>query len=384
MPSGTSKRCADWDPLPPPTKAARRTVSDTSVSSRKHVHKPWKPIVKHRNHPDCGVGRNFHSVPYPLTLLTYGSWHTLHNRPDPNISHQFRCPQCRKDRGTPSPHAHKLFLVAERLSWEDSTISTLERNQNEELNWEVNYQLGILEPAMEDPDQFPGGKNSRANKWYPYDNEFEVVAAMKLVEKATSLTEGSWRAWVDMVDYLPSEPDELPGASHRGGLGETVDLLPKHQCLEGRGVNTPSSTPSRISKKSHDITSYDLENISPSLLPTPPSSSPMFAQEKESLNTLITPLPTTEEATFDFSRNHDCVVVETRQTERKCEGASQERQSKTHSTLQDFYSLLDKIERTSFVGARFLEAYAEYLHDDLCRDCWFKHNIVLDEGPVIA
>ena len=323
-------------------------------------------------------------VPYPLTLLTYGSWHTLHNRPDPNTSHQFRCPQCRKDRGTPSPHAHKLFLVAERLSWEDGTISTFERNQNEELNWEVNYQLGILEPTIEDPDQVPGGKNSRANEWYPYGNEFEVVAAMKLVEKATCLTEGSWRAWVDMVDYLPSEPDELLAASHCDGLGETNDLLPKRQCLKGRGVNTPSSTPSRISKKSHDIASHDLKNINPSFLPTPPSSSPMLAEEKEPLNTSMTPLPTTKEVTFYFSKNHDSVMVENQRTKRKCEGASQKRQSKIYSTLQDFYSLLDKIERTSFVGALFLEAYAEYLYDDLCGDCWFKHNVVSDEGSVIA
>jgi len=46
-------------------------------------------------------------------------------------------------------------------------------------------------------------------------------------------------------------------------------------------------------------------------------------------------------------------------------------------TLQDFYMLLDQIERTSFVGARFLEAYAERLGTDLCPDCWVKHNVNL-------
>jgi hypothetical protein len=50
----------------------------------------------------------------------------------------------------------------------------------------------------------------------------------------------------------------------------------------------------------------------------------------------------------------------------------------SYQTLQDFYSLLDKIERTSYVGALFLEAYAEKLRDDMCKSCWFKHNVNVD------
>jgi hypothetical protein len=50
----------------------------------------------------------------------------------------------------------------------------------------------------------------------------------------------------------------------------------------------------------------------------------------------------------------------------------------SYKTLQDFYTLLDRIERTSYVGAVFLEAYAEKLSDDMCKDCWFKHNVKLD------
>jgi hypothetical protein len=51
----------------------------------------------------------------------------------------------------------------------------------------------------------------------------------------------------------------------------------------------------------------------------------------------------------------------------------------SYKTLQDFYCLLDQIERTSWVGALFLEAYAEHLSIDMCRDCWLKRNIVLEE-----
>lgn len=41
-------------------------------------------------------------------------------------------------------------------------------------------------------------------------------------------------------------------------------------------------------------------------------------------------------------------------------------------TLQDFYSLLDEIERTSYVGSRYLEMYAEYLHKESCNKCWIR------------
>jgi hypothetical protein len=51
-------------------------------------------------------------------------------------------------------------------------------------------------------------------------------------------------------------------------------------------------------------------------------------------------------------------------------------------TLPEFYSLLDKIERTSYVGARYLEAYAEYLQNaDECGECWFRSRM-MDEGEL--
>lgn len=49
-------------------------------------------------------------------------------------------------------------------------------------------------------------------------------------------------------------------------------------------------------------------------------------------------------------------------------------------TLSEFYSMLDKIERTSYVGARYLEAYAEYLQNtDSCSNCWFEKRIMSEE-----
>jgi hypothetical protein len=66
-----------------------------------------------------------------------------------------------------------------------------EKNKNEERNWEVNYELGILDPMVEDLEQLPGGRMSRENEWYPLKNEWEMQAALMLVEKAEILTKGA-------------------------------------------------------------------------------------------------------------------------------------------------------------------------------------------------
>ena len=53
----------------------------------------------------------------------------------------------------------KIFLVAERLLAEDGTTSMHLKSKNEELNWAVNYELGILEPFVEDPELVPGPRH---------------------------------------------------------------------------------------------------------------------------------------------------------------------------------------------------------------------------------
>ena len=45
-------------------------------------------------------------------------------------------------------------------------------------------------------------------------------------------------------------------------------------------------------------------------------------------------------------------------------------------TLQDFYSFLDKLGRTSPLGSKSLEAYAEHLRAEVCKDCLFNENVL--------
>lgn len=173
-----------------------------------HPDKACVPKIKHKKHPDSGVGRNFHSVPYPLSLLPLKSWKTLHGE-DNSITSQNNiiCSTCRKPRTDLTAHQTKLFLVAERLSWEDGTVGSRERARNEETLWEVNAELGIYEPAVEEDGHVVGGKRSKENKLWPYNNAYDADVALKLIEKVEVLTERNWELWKSMVDRCAVQTD---------------------------------------------------------------------------------------------------------------------------------------------------------------------------------
>ncbi|KAF4307482.1 hypothetical protein GTA08_BOTSDO03731 [Botryosphaeria dothidea] len=330
-------------PPPPPRKRAHCFKTPLALVDA-FVHRSYKPRVKHRNHPDPGVGENFHSVPYPLSLMPYSSWHVLHHRRDPSVTaHCFACPACRSRRSFPSPHTQKLFLVAERLSWEDGAVPTAERELNQELTWEVNFQLGIEDPVIE---QVPGGNNSRRNQWHPFANEIDCAAAMKLIARADCLTEKSYAMWSKMLDTL-------------------------YTILPGDDADGPSASESSHSQSLPE----PVDKVIDSHLPTPPSSSQPFASQmsqapysnEHSLSLHLDHLPPTPASSNRASFASDRALFEapTKPIAR---------------SLPGFYSLLDTIERTSYVGAQYLEAYAEHLRDDLCEDCWWTHNISLNDA----
>ncbi|KAH7083404.1 hypothetical protein BKA63DRAFT_561575 [Paraphoma chrysanthemicola] len=101
-------------------------------------------------------------------------------------------------------HMRKVFLVAERLSWDERMVSRPEQELNEELNWKANYELGILDPFVEDPERPPGGKHSRHNRFHPYQNEHEMKLAMKLIFTTENITEATWALWISAQLNLQS------------------------------------------------------------------------------------------------------------------------------------------------------------------------------------
>lgn len=289
------KRLAEWD-LPP--------ISGQSPSKRQRtVAKPIPslPRMKYSKHKDSKVGEDFHSVPYPLSLLPKTSWQAL-NQGEADAT----CSSCGKARQA-SAHHRKLFLVAERLSWELGTVSYSARSQNEEALWACNAELGIFEPAVDDEEVVIGGRRSRDDEYYPYQGEVEVEFAMKLVASAEVLSDASWTLWKRMIEKAMA----MLQGSREGADSE------RHPEIHH---SSPRRSPRKNGEQPMD------------LLPTPPSS--------------------------NVNDNPTAKVV----APRIC----------SYDTLQDFYSLLDKIERTSPMGARFLKAYADRLHTETCSSCWFS------------
>lgn len=128
---------------------------------------PYTPTIRYPPHAEARLCQDFHWVHYPLGLMPYDSWHKFHNRNSIHSPSPFRSPLCQIPRKS-TPHIRKMFLLAERLSWEDQYVTKPEKDQSEELTWGVNYELGILHQTVEDSEQIPGGKKSQVNKWHPY------------------------------------------------------------------------------------------------------------------------------------------------------------------------------------------------------------------------
>jgi hypothetical protein len=257
----------------------------------------------------------------------------------------------------------KLFLVAERLTWEEGLVSMHDKDLNEELNWKFNYELGILDPFVEDPEQVPGGKNSQNNRFYPYQNEHEMKLAFKLMFMTENLTEVSWSLWIgvqlDIEKMLNgcNKTEAAPSQSTSGGAKGD------HTCLVKPEANMTDITvsPDRAS---------DLVGKPPGL-PTPPSSSEKGSASGKNITRTSTPI------VFPVCVSTAPMTDADLTTESRT-SLSYSKRIVSYRTLQDFYTLLDKIERTSYVGALYLEAYAEKLRDDMCKDCWFNHNVKLD------
>jgi hypothetical protein len=348
---GTEPRC--------PTSGAT-SISGTPSASLPTPILPFKPRVLYQPHPQSKLCQDFHWVPYPLGLMPRDSWRYLHHREDVQTSSPFRCPVCGQERKA-TAHMRKVFLVAERLSWDDKIVSIHDKNLNEELNWKVNYELGILDPFIEDPDQVPGGKHSRNNKYYPYQNEHEMKLALKLIFMTEDITETSWILWISS------------NLSLQKMLFESETEAPP--LIVSKCTSTPSghATVSATSVRSH--TPEAIETID--LTESPKHPLKEAHREFSGLPTPPWPLP---KATQDITQHKSGLASAAQSAPRA--GSSQElfhpKRIRSYKSLQDFYSLLDKIERTSYVGALFLEAYAERLRDDMCKSCWLKHNINLD------
>jgi hypothetical protein len=353
--------------LNPPRQAGASHPSLAHSRSAATQIVPWisyKPEVRHNPHPESKLCQNFHWVPYPLGLMPFDSWSKLHHKPEHVQSHSFLCPACLAPREL-TPHARKLFLVAERLSREDGNTSMHDKVLNEELIWAVNYELGILDPFVEDPHQIPGGKYSQTNRFHPYANEYEMKLAFKYIFMAGDITELTWSLWIgtqlDLQKMLGDDEKEA---------------FPEKPNLQQDGLKILESKGKTVRPKTREVETIDLTDSPPPRsrgkapigLSTLPSSFIIHQQKNHEVTGALPAAQAPKE------RNDSVTLAPTIPPP----FFHQQRRIVSYKTLQDFYGLLDKIERTSYVSAVFLEAYAERLRDDICKTCWLKRNVNLE------
>jgi hypothetical protein len=127
-----------------------------------------------------------------------------------------------------------------------------DKELNAYLNSELNKELGIGWPTVNDPEHVPGGKYSKINKIHPYCNEHEMMLALKLLSMTDSLTEATWSLWISM--QLATEK--------MLGTGEATGSFSSGM-MTGRRTGATKTT-------SHDCASK--QPIHPSRSPTPPLS----------------------------------------------------------------------------------------------------------------
>lgn len=195
------KRSANhFDTAPSPRRAR---ISRTGI--RLDRRKTFEPKKLYTKHSESGFGDKHHSVSYPLALLPFSSWFVLHYGKGGKQNHQYTCSKCKKKRANITPHERKLFLVAERLSWHGfrGILPAPEKALNEEQLWVVNFELGITDPAIENPSSLmAGGKNSQFNPFYPYQTEEEMEAALALLRHTDRLSDVSFKIWLSTVDSM--------------------------------------------------------------------------------------------------------------------------------------------------------------------------------------
>ncbi|KAF2749775.1 hypothetical protein M011DRAFT_276334 [Sporormia fimetaria CBS 119925] len=186
--------------------------------------------------------------------------------------------------------------------------------------------------------------------------------AMNLIFVSENISQASWSLWLGLQRHLQSmfvEAEENLAQSQRRNpvQPDTTDPTPLHR-----------KDPLQLRKPPESVATNRLHDGKAPVVEIDLTLSDDEAPRKP---------PATRTSSSGFAASH-AAAPSTHRSSGKVESEPKPRfEIRSYKTLPDFYSLLDRIERTSYVGAVFLEAYAEHLHRDECRDCWVKRNIDL-------
>lgn len=200
----------------------------------------------------------------------------------------------------------------------------------------MNAELGTLVPVIDDEDVVEGGRLSRANDWRHYGSQEEAGAVISLVSKAETSTETSFDVWRQML-VMHRDPVVMPGPVDAGWEEEVMYYYEAPvETVKARVLQLvlylTSCARACLWCTAHEPTTF------------PPDTLQTVSRKIYALRSLL-----------------------------------RRRTDQPAQPLLEFYYSLDKLERMSPMGARFLEAHAERLRDEVCKDCWFGHNVLSDQ-----
>ncbi|KAI5362090.1 hypothetical protein Slin15195_G057400 [Septoria linicola] len=148
--------------------------------------------------------------------------------------------------------------------------------------------------------------------------------AMKVIEKADILTEASWPAWRSIVTKALEQDGEYTSVSSSGRLGAMLSTT------------------------------------------RPPLNELSIDSSQSPLRSLRTKIEEGSASVCEDTRQGAMITHSNAIAQKRC----------SFEKLSDFHSLLDRIERTSPMAVMYLDAYAERLHVDVCKNCWFTATML--------
>lgn len=229
-------------------------------------------------------------------------------------------------------------------------MSDIECNQAN--TWAVNYDVGIYEPFVE---QRMGGFKSKeilGNQFYPFVDEFELEAIVKLLQK---VGEGLNERSLDMYLQILRGMDEVIRITRPAPVvppqpfAPTFETPKKPKSYQNQHQYTPHTPPASSPLRPSQYPSFSSSPPGPPLAPhtqLPPLYRPPLAPHQlPSLPRILDNKPPL----------------------------------RSFNNMRDLFELFDKIERGSYAAARLMEAYADVMVNEACIDCWAKHNIIDDD-----
>jgi len=299
-----------------------------SPPPKRHCPSRTKPLItyyptnKYSPHISHSPSHSTAPYHYPLSLLPLATIRVYQSREFTPLRAPCRKCACPAEIGL---ILQKLFFTVERLV-SGGAGKLGQKEKNEENNWAVNYEAGILEPTLFGGGGFKSGRLADS-PYFPFEGERGVEELGLFIRSLYGVVLGG---------------DGDGGGGGSGGSGGITKWKREEARLE-----TPHSDESKT--KISDALAGEKNPIrkrskTPRKTTPPISSSPMFS------TTFMSPPPSRHSETPAGTPEEEGTIPD-------------------FNNLKVLFALLDKLERGSFAAAQMMNAFADVVIGQRCSNC---------------